>query len=103
MERQITENELRAYKEAMVRDYAHLTKDPKRVEEFANSISFNMGSKYIRVVQKGSAHSFIVASRNHPNFMYGDILKSASWSQPAKNFRRGSIFNMPGRVPWTGW
>jgi hypothetical protein len=37
-------------------------------------------------------HSFICI-KEHDGWKYGDILKAASWAQPAKNFVRGNVLD----------
>lgn len=105
MENVISEAVLLKFKEKIVADYARMyggDLSDHRVKDFANSIKFELGKKYIRVVQNGSAHSFIVATDTDNLFPYGTLLKSASWKAPAKNFRRGNIFTDLSRVRWTG-
>jgi hypothetical protein len=56
------------------------------------------GRKYIHIVMEDvntsypsrSSHSWIVIG-DHGKFKHGDILKSASWKAPAKNFSRGNV------------
>lgn len=52
------------------------------------------GSKYVRIVRasgsSSSVHCFVEKST-------GKIWKAASWKAPAKNFSRGSIFELPQR------
>jgi hypothetical protein len=74
----------------------------KMIEEFANKLRYKEGSKYIKVIQGSSVHSFIV-KEDGPKFKKGDILKAASWNAPATNFARGNIltFNY-GSVQWAG-
>lgn len=74
----------------------------KMIEEFANKLRYKEGSKYIKVIQGSSVHSFIV-KEDGPKFKKGDILKAASWNAPATNFARGNVlcFNY-GNVSWAG-
>lgn len=78
----------------------------KMVAEFEAGLSAEFGSKYIKIVMGGvhsaSVHSFIVLE-DTGKFKRGDILKSASWRSPAKNFARGNVLEgRLERVTWTG-
>ena len=76
------------------------------------TVEFDVGSKFIKVIvghtndTSRSSHSFIVlgeykGAKN--TFKHGDILKSASWRAPAKNFSRGNILeNSYGTISWCG-
>ena len=76
------------------------------------TVEFDVGSKFIKVIvghtgdTSRSSHSFIVlgeykGAKN--TFKHGDILKSASWRAPAKNFARGNILdNNYGTISWCG-
>ena len=81
------------------------TADPivaKMIEEFNASLRIEEGSKYFKVVQGNSVHSFVV-KKNGPNYRAGDILKAASWRSPAMNFARGNV--LEGKldcIRWTG-
>jgi hypothetical protein len=76
-------------------------------EEFCSNLSYDVGSKYIKVCtgREGrgrSVHSFIVM-KDDAKFKAGDILKPASWAAPARNFARGNIFTGNfSNVTWTG-
>lgn len=78
----------------------------KMVHEFESGLSAEFGSKYIKIITGGrnqqSVHSFIVLN-DEGKFKRGDILKSASWRAPAKNFARGNVLEGSlDRVTWTG-
>tara|TARA_B100000953_G_scaffold128305_1_gene105752 strand:+ start:757 stop:1017 length:261 start_codon:yes stop_codon:yes gene_type:complete len=78
-------------------------RDPApRIKEFAEAIELKFGTKYIKILSGGSAHSFIVNTDKDKKFKKGDILMAASWSSPARNKPRGNIFDDTYRVRWTG-
>lgn len=60
------------------------------------SISYVKGRKFLKAVMTSwgsqSVHSFICI-KEHDGWKYGDILKAASWAQPAKNFARGNVLD----------
>lgn len=73
---------------------------------FCAGLTTEEGRKYIKVVAGGrgqrSVHSFIV-KQDDGKFLAGDILKAASWAQPAKNFSRGNVLRGDFKaVRWTG-
>lgn len=71
-------------------------------ERFNESVRFERGSKYLKVVSSGSAHCFVVLN-DGPKFKRGDILKAASWKAPATNYARGNVLNGNlANVVWTG-
>lgn len=78
--------------------------DPVRsqmVEEFNNSLSVEEGSKYLKIVQRGSVWGFIVKTDSDKKFKRGDILKAAGWATPARNQARGNI--LTGDLSWVRW
>ena len=80
----------------------------KMIKEFVEGLHFTVGQKYIRVVtsngHKRSVHSFILNTYEDNKFQFGDILKAAGWATPARNFRRGNVFETQSyqNVIWTG-
>lgn len=71
-------------------------------DDFILSVRVDIGSKYAKVITKGSVHSFIVL-REGGKWKKGDILKAASWAAPAMNFARGNVLTKNyGNTTWTG-
>lgn len=78
--------------------YDEMTKD------FVDNMGYSVGKKYIKILRKGSVHSFVVLT-DTPKFKRGAVLMAASFAAPATNFARADVFNSatwPGRVRWTG-
>lgn len=72
------------------------------VERFNSTLHTERGSKYLKVVIRDGAHSFIVVKPD-TKFQIGDILKPASWAAPTRNFRRGNILNNDYKTArWSG-
>lgn len=97
---------LTEYLEYIKADYAKWKTDsPYRDEfiaDFIAGLRVEVGSKFIKVVSNGSAHSFICL-RDMGKFTKGDILKAASWAAPAKNFPRGNTMARDfGSIRWMG-
>lgn len=99
---------LNEYIEHIKADYASWHKDPndevrqEMVREFNITIRYEIGRKYIKIIQGGSVHSFICRF-DDAKFKAGDILMAASWSSPARNFARGNILDERwDSVKWTG-
>ena len=71
------------------------------------SVTFDHGRKFIKVVTEScgskSVHSFICIVPDG-KFQFGDILKAATWAQPAKNFARGNVLDPKSYAhhTWTG-
>lgn len=57
---------------------------------------YEFGTKYVKIISQSmrnssrSSHSYVVIG-DQGKFKHGDILKSASWKAPAKNFSRGNV------------
>jgi dTDP-4-amino-4,6-dideoxygalactose transaminase len=81
---------------------SYWTDPAPRIKEFEDALEMKFGSKYIKILSGGSAHSFIVNTDKDAKFKKGDILMAASWSSPARNKPRGNIFDGTYRVRWTG-
>jgi len=72
-------------------------------DEYKVKSTFKVGRNYVKLIHDGSAIGFIVVSKKDKMFEYGDLLKSASWSAPARNYSRGNaLTNMPKAIQWTG-
>ena len=75
--------------------------------EIKFDIDYRRGRKFLKVVAKHhgaeSVHGFICV-KAHDQWKVGDILKAASWAQPAKNFARGNVLNPSSysNHRWTG-
>ena len=75
----------------------HLVADYNKTgSEGKYQVSFERGRKFLKVMHtswgSSSVHSFICI-KEHDGWKYGDILKAATWRQPAKNFARGNVLN----------
>jgi hypothetical protein len=92
----------------VVEDYiAHLT---KLSEDYgltgSYKYTYQVGSSYIKIVRESNGqrmvHSFL-ANKVTDKFALGDILKAASWKQPAKSNPRGNVLEGTlWRVRWMG-
>ena len=94
-------------KDAMIFDYQGFMppKDDvrrKMFDEYVTTLTETYGSKYIKVISKGSVSAFIVNTENDKKFRYGDILKPASWKAPARNAARGNVLEGNYDINWTG-
>ena len=75
----------------------------EEIAKYPEKFKFTINPKYIKIVSGGSVFGFIVNSTTDKQFKYGDLLKSAG-QVPAKNFARGSIFDLANaRIRWTGF
>ena len=86
---------LHAYADHLSRNYLEWNKSLEYKIGDRYSIEFVKGRKFLKVVKNWgsrSVHSFICV-KPHDRWYYGDILKAASWAQPAKNFVRGNVLD----------
>ena len=58
---------------------------------------YESGKKYVKIISESTrfgqsrrSHSYVVIG-DQGKFKHGDILKSASWTAPTKNFSRGNV------------
>ena len=103
---------LTMYADHLIKNYNQWNKDTAHVGNYADNegkydVWFERGRKFIKVVKSSwgsrSVHSFICI-QPHGKFKFGDILKAASWSAPAKNFARGNVLEIGSysNHRWTG-
>jgi len=74
----------------------------KQVDEFNTGFDVRPGNKYIKIINRGGVWGFICLYDDH-KFKRGDILKSASFNAPARNFARGNLFKRGSyKAVWSG-
>ena len=93
---------LTEYMDLIQADYARWSQNLEYNADRLN-VTINRGSKFYKVVTGTSVHSF-VCRKAHDQWKVGDVLKAASWAQPAKNFVRGNVLTQQyiNPVRWTG-
>lgn len=108
MEKQLDKllNDIRAdYRQWWVRSYKGDPNLPehtkKMIQEFNNSLTYEIRNKYIKIIKQNSVWGFIVNTDTDKKFKRGDILKAASWNAPTRNKPRGNIFENY-QITWTG-
>ncbi len=93
-------------KTAMIEDYNNTTFNDEMKADFADGISVEYGSKYIKIITgkngNRSVWGFIVGVDNDKKFKKGDLLKAAGWAAPARNAARGNILEGGYPINWTG-
>jgi len=99
---------LTMYADHLINDYNRWNKTPVDLKAESNfGIDYQRGRKFLKVIKESwgskSVHSFICI-KEHDQWKVGDILKAASWAQPAKNFARGNVLNPSSYSShrWTG-
>lgn len=74
----------------------------RMIDEFNASISYEVGRKYVKIIENNSAWGFVL-KEDDKQFKAGDILKAASWASPARNKARGNVLEQNfSWVKWTG-
>ena len=75
----------------------------KMIAEFNEKITYTVGTKYIKVIKKGSGvWGFVVNVDNDKKFKKGDLLMAAGYNAPARNAARGNILDGNYPINWTG-
>lgn len=83
----------------------HLRKDYGSNGYVNKEFSYECGRKYAHVIMSDnqrSSHSWIML-QDDKKFKRGDILKSATWRGPARNFKRGNVLTGDYKtIRWCG-
>ena len=83
----------------------HLRKDYGSNGYVNKEFSYECGRKYVHVIMSDnqrSSHSWIML-QDDKKFKRGDILKSATWRGPARNFKRGNVLTGDYKnIRWCG-
>lgn len=73
---------------------AHLQKNYESHGYNRREFLYEFHRKYVHIISKDdnqrSSHSWVMIN-DDKKFKAGDILKSASWKAPARNFSRGNV------------
>ena len=97
-------NALGELEHRIIEDYNKGNTHDRMKEEFAESIAYLPGSKYLKVIKKLGHQTMVWGFINlkNPNFKEGDLLKANGWRAPALNKPRGNIFDNNYVINWTG-
>jgi hypothetical protein len=71
----------------------HLEDDYRKRGYCKKRYYYEIGRKYVHIIMEDnqrSSHSWVMIN-DDKKFKRGDILKSASWKAPARNFARGNV------------
>ena len=83
----------------------HLRKDYGSNGYVNKEFHYQAGRKYVHVIMSDnqrSSHSWVML-QDDKKFKRGDILKSASWNAPARNFKRGNVLTGDYQhIRWVG-
>jgi len=89
----------------------HLADDYAKNGHNNKDFYYEIGRKYVHVIMQDayknslmqrSSHSWIMMN-DDKKFKQGDILKSASWNAPARNFKRGNVLTGDYKqIRWCG-
>ena len=95
----------------IIEDYNKFSSNEEMKKEFAESIAYLPGSKYLKVIKKLGTQTMVwgfVSLKAFKKgyggieFLEGDILKAQGWRAPALNKPRGNIFDNNYVINWTG-
>ena len=88
----------------IIEDYNQFLDNDIMKKEFAESIAYIPGSKYLKVIKKLGHQTMVWGFINLKNkkFKEGDLLKASGWRAPALNKSRGNIFDNNYVINWTG-
>ena len=97
-------NALGELEHRIIEDYNKGNTHDRMKEEFAESIAYLPGNKYLKVIKKLGHQTMVWGFINlgNPNFKEGDLLKANGWRAPALNKPRGNIFDNNYVINWTG-
>ena len=97
-------NALGELEHRIIEDYNKFLDNAKMKKEFAESIAYLPGSKYLKVIKKLGTQTIVWGFINLKNkkFKEGDLLKASGWRAPALNKSRGNIFDNNYVINWTG-
>jgi len=89
-----------------IQDYInHIRADYEKSGWSNKNFYFEVGRKYAHVIMEDnqrSSHSWIML-QDDKKFKVGDILKSATWRGPARNFARGNVLSGDFKhIRWPG-
>lgn len=83
----------------------HLRNDYAKAGYGNKKFYYEKGRKYLHIIMEDnqrSSHSWVMLS-DDKKFKRGDILKSASWNAPARNFKRGNVLTGDYKtIRWCG-
>ena len=83
----------------------HLRADYSKNDYNNKKFYYAVGRKYVHIIMEDnqrSSHSWVMRS-DDKKFKRGDILKSASWNAPARNFARGNVLTGDYKnIRWCG-
>jgi hypothetical protein len=95
----------------IIEDYNQFLDNDIMKKEFAESIAYIPGSKYLKVIKKIGHQTMVwgfISLKDFKKgyagikFKEGDILKAQGWRAPALNKPRGNIFDNNYVINWTG-
>jgi len=83
----------------------HIKTDYEKNGRCNKKFYYEIGRKYIHIIMEDnqrSSHSWVMIN-DDAKFKQGDILKSATWRGPARNFARGNVLSGDYKnIRWVG-